>query len=93
MEHPGGDGGDKLKRHFLSTLTVIALLLSLTGCGRGTNNVDVGKWAILKLPNDSIVEGEIESLTRWSTSYVEVVIDGIEYRIHPTDFSCYEKEA
>lgn len=77
----------------LSILVLAIMMLSLAGCGQGTANVDVGKWAVIKLPNENIVEGEIESLTRWSSNNMEVVIDGITYCIHPSDFACYEMEA
>ena len=77
----------------LSVLVLTILLLSLAGCGQGNDNVDVWKWAVIKLPNGNIVEGKIESLTRWNSSNTEVVIDGIAYCIHPSDFACYEKEA
>ena len=48
----------------------------------GPNNPDVGKAAMLSLPNGDVVVGEIEELYRWSESNYEVVIDAII----PTDY-------
>ena len=53
----------------------------------GPNNSDVGKAAMLSLPNGDVVVGEIEELYRWSESNYEVVIDGETYVVHPTDFA------
>ena len=77
----------------LSFLVLAIFLLSLTGCGQGAENVDVGKWGVIELPNGDIVEGEIESLTRWSDSTFEVVIGGTTYCVHPVNFAAYDKEA
>jgi hypothetical protein len=53
----------------------------------GPNNSDVGKAAMLELPNGDVVVGKIEELYRWSESNYEVVIDGETYVVHPTDFA------
>ena len=53
----------------------------------GPNNPDIGKAAMLTLPNGEVVTGEIEELYRWSESNYEVVIDGETYCVHPTDFA------
>ena len=52
----------------------------------GPNNSDVGKAAMLSLPNGDVVVGEIEELYRWSESNYEVMIDGKVYVVHPSDF-------
>ena len=53
----------------------------------GPNNSDVGKAAMLELPNGDVVVGEIEELYRWSESNYEVMIDGEIYCVHPSDFA------
>ena len=53
----------------------------------GPNNSDVGKAAMLELPNGDVVVGEIEELYRWSESSYEVMIDGEIYIVHPSDFA------
>jgi hypothetical protein len=62
---------------------VLAAALGSSSCATGTNNVDVGKHAIVSLPNGEVIEGEIESLTRWTSSMNEITIDGITYCVHP----------
>lgn len=72
---------------------IIALLalLCLTGCGAGEENVDVGKTGMICLPNGEVIEGEIESLTRWTAANVEVSIDGVTYCVHPAMFAVIEE--
>lgn len=70
-------------------LIPLAILLTLTMAGCGEHNTDVGKWGILELPNGETVEGEIESLDRWSHGVTEVRICGVTYCVHPENFACY----
>lgn len=77
----------KLRFILLSTIFVMALAL----CGCGENDVDVGGYAIISLPNGEVVEGEVESLTRWTASNTEITIDGITYCVHPLNVAIIEK--
>lgn len=65
---------------------VLAMLLifCLTGCGNDESdvNTNTSMSAIVKLPDGSIVTGEVEDSMRWSESSVEVKIDGVIYNIH-----------
>ena len=70
---------------------IIALcVIFLSGCS-GEDNVDVGKIGMIRLPDGEIISGEIESLTRWSSSNYEVKIGGNVYCVHPYAFACYEE--
>lgn len=76
-------------------LLIAALLIGLVFGGSalifasisGSNSIDVGKVAMLELPNGDIVVGEIEELYHWSRSYYEVTIGGETYYIHPSNFA------
>ena len=70
-------------KHKLILLVAVLLLAAVVLCGCGKGSVDAGKHAIIKLANGDIVEGEIQSITRWSESLTTVTIDGIEYCVHP----------
>ena len=74
-------------------LCVMAALISVSLVGCGENSVDFGGTAIIKLPNGDIVEGEIQSITRWSASVTEVMIDGTTYTVHPLNLAVIEKGA
>lgn len=72
--------------------SALFLCLALSGCGAGENNVDVGSMGMLRLPDGTVVQGEIESLTRWTESMLEVRINGVTYCIHPAVFATIEDE-
>ena len=77
----------KLRFILLSTIFIMSLAL----CGCGENSVDVGEYAIISLPNGEVVEGEVESLIRWTASNTEITIDGITYYVHPLNVAIIEK--
>lgn len=77
-----------MKRIALVALAA-SLSVGLTGCGKQSS--DVGKWGVLELPGGQVIEGYIDSLTRWSSSSLEVEIDSVTYSTHPMNFACYEK--
>lgn len=77
----------------LSVCACLLLMIFLVGCASGENSIDVRKYAIVKLPNGDIVEGEVQSITRWSASLVDVKIDGKTYSVHPINLAIvYEGE-
>ena len=79
----------------IGLILLIALLVVIIFVGSavlfasvsGPNNADVGKAAMMTLPNGDVVTGEIEELYRWSESNYEVMIDGETYCIHSSDFA------
>jgi hypothetical protein len=81
----------KIKFILFAILMVLALVL-LSGCDIRKASVDIGKYAIISLPNGEVVEGEIESITRWSSSYFEIEINGVEYFVHPLKIAIVGKE-
>lgn len=72
-------------KKILILILVAALVLALVGCGGSSSpNYD---WAVLTLPNGVTVEGAVGStIFRFETSVV-VEIDGVIYRVHPSDIA------
>lgn len=73
-------------------VSILCLCLGLSGCGTGESNVDVGSHGMLRLPDGTVIQGEIEALTRWSQSVYEVTIDGVTYHIHLAAFAVIHAE-
>lgn len=79
----------------MGLILLIALLVIIIFVGSavlfasvsGPNNADVGKTAMIALPNEDVVVGEIEELYRWSESNYEVMIGGETYCVHPSNFT------
>lgn len=71
---------------------VLCLCLGLSGCGMGESNVDVGGLGMLRLPDGTVIQGEVEALSSWSPSCYEVTIGGVTYRIHPSAFAVIHAE-
>lgn len=80
----------KAKKLMLVTITILFLIFVFSSCGE--NNVDIGKHAIISLPDGTIVEGKCESLTRWSASLVDITIDGTSYSVHPYNIALIKGE-
>lgn len=73
-------------------LVLLVLCVCLSGCGADEDNVDVGSWGMLRLPDGTVVQGEVESLTRWTNSSYEVTINNVTYCVHPSAFAIIKKE-
>lgn len=80
-----------MKNRLILLLAVLLMASFLYGCGLGENSVDVGKHGIVRLPNGDIVEGEVQSITRWSESTLDITIDGNTYTVHPLNVAVIEK--
>jgi hypothetical protein len=70
-----------IRRVIVIVALMLAMLLILVSCGEVAP--EVGEYAIVSLPNGEIIEGEVESITRWTYAYTEVTINGITYGVHP----------
>lgn len=70
-------------KKILILILVAALVLALVGCG-GTASPNYD-WAVLTLPNGVTVEGAVGSTILCYETGVVVEIDGVIYRVHPSD--------
>lgn len=78
-----------MKRLLLAGALCLSLVLS--GCS-GENNVNVGRTGMLRLPDGTLIQGEIEALYHRSQSYYEVTIDGTTYFVHPARLAILKEE-
>ena len=79
-------------KRFVFVFGLIAILVSVLLVGCGKHDVDVGGTAIISLPNGEVVEGELQSITRWSESCYDVVVDGTKYVVHSKNIAIIVKE-
>ena len=83
-----------MKTRIIATALIMTLIaICFTGCGQGASSPDVGKHAIIALPNGEIIEGEAQSVMRWSEGIIDVVIDGVTYRVHSYSVAFVERGA
>ena len=62
-------------------LLLILIIPLLAACGKVEEHPAIDtpiktQWAVLRMPDDSIVEGMCEYTRRYASGYVEVMIDG-----------------
>lgn len=76
-----------MKRIMIAALCCGTMMLS--GCGESSSYV--GETAIISLPDGTVVTGEIESMTKWSSTCVEVVVDDVAYSVHPLCIACIDE--
>ena len=67
---------------------MLVSVLMLAGCGYTSGgqmmSVDPSDMnAIISLPNGEIIEGDVDGFYRYSEVYIEVMIDGTVYGVHP----------
>ena len=72
-----------MKHKYILLILIVLTVILLCACDVRKTSIDIGKYAIISLPNGEVVEGKIENITRWSSSYFEIEINGVEYFVHP----------
>lgn len=86
----------KTMRRIFAAIMIIAMAaacLVLTSCGKHSDN-NPYKYAFLKLPDGSWVEGSCDGYTYLSLDLVRVDILGRSYKTHPVNVVlCEEKPA
>lgn len=67
----------------VSALTVIMLM---TGCNKQVLDPTYSySWAQLKMPDETIVEGKLNSWDDYEGDQLQVVIDGVTYLVHSSN--------
>ncbi len=67
----------------VSALTVIMLM---TGCNKQVLDLTYSySWAQLKMPDETIVEGKLNSWDDYEGDQLQVVIDGVTYLVHSSN--------
>ena len=70
-----------MKRIVLVIILVMSMLI-MTGCAKQawtSTETKVACYAQLIMPDGTIIEGECTYLSRYSSGWMEIYIDGVEY--------------
>ena len=85
--------GTAKKRHFIKRrnehekiIVGVASVLLMAGCNKQVIDLTYEySWAQLKMPDGTIVEGNIESWCDYEGDQLQVVIDGVTYLVHSSN--------
>lgn len=93
--------GTAKKRHFIKhfikrrnehekiivgVASVLASALLMAGCNKQVVDLTYEySWAQLKMPDGTIVEGNVESWCDYEGDQLQVVIDGVTYLVHSSN--------
>ena len=78
-----------MRKKLLVALLTISTAASLTGCNKQLIDTTYKfDYAIIKLTNDEIVEGKVQSWTDFHDGdTVQVKIDGVSYLVHASNIT------
>lgn len=75
-----------MKKVIVGAASVLASTLLMTGCNKQVIDLTYKyDWAQLKMPDGTIVEGDVESWRDYEGDQVQVVIDGVTYLVHSSN--------
>ena len=79
-------------KKLISIILACCMVASLCSCAtpddegdKANNDHPAVITAIIKLPDGTIVSGDVDSFQRWSSSNTEIEIDGVIYYVHPVN--------
>ena len=75
-----------MKKIFI-IISMLIMILTMTGCNKQVVDLTYKyDWAVLVLPNGSVIEGEVDSWRDYADGdQIQVTIDGVTYLTHATD--------
>ena len=71
-----------MKKVIVGVVSVLASALLMAGCNKQVIDLT---WAQLKMPDGTIVEGNVESWCDYEGDQLQVVIDGVTYLVHSSN--------
>ena len=76
-----------MKKRIICVVACMMMLvgcLGLCGCGnyKVLNKTFTYTWAQIKLPDGVIIEGKVDSWTRYGDELLQITIDGTTYLVH-----------
>lgn len=81
-----------MKKKIVAILCVTLMTLSLAGCNRQVFDFQYTyNYAIIKLPNGTIVEGKVENWRDYEGEQLQVKIDGVIYLTNSINCTLIEK--
>jgi hypothetical protein len=79
-------GETSMKKVIVGVVSVLASALLMAGCNKQVVDLTYEySWAQLKMPDGTIVEGDIESWCDYEGDQLQVVIDGVTYLVHSSN--------
>lgn len=79
-----GRRGERMKKKIVLVTTIIIAMLSLSGCNKQIFDMTYTfDRCQIRMPDGSIIEGEIETWTDYEDGdQIQVKIDGVYYLVH-----------
>lgn len=75
-----------MKKIIVGVASVLASALLMTGCNKQVVDLTYSySWAQLKMPDGTIVEGNVENWRDYEGDQLQVVIDGVTYLVHSSN--------
>lgn len=79
------------KKDIMRTIALVLVILLLAGMcallggcapAESSSTSEKSKYAILRLPDDTIIQGNVDSTYTSSVGTIEIKINGVEYKTH-----------
>ncbi len=75
-----------MKKILTVFVSALAGIILMTGCNKQVIDLTYSySWAQLKMPDETIVEGRLESWDDYEGDQLQVKIDGVTYLIHSSN--------
>lgn len=75
-----------MKKIIVGVASVLASALLMVGCNKQVIDLTYEySWAQLKMPDGTIVEGNVENWCDYEGDQLQVVIDGVTYLVHSSN--------
>ena len=81
----------------LAALMILTVCVIATGCApvdctsENSTACDVkSKYAMLRLPDDTIIQGYVDRTYTYSSGSIDITIDGVKYRTHWANVAIFE---
>lgn len=75
-----------MKRILTVCVSALAGIVLMTGCNKQVVDLTYSySWAQLKMPDETIVEGKLNSWDDYEGDQLQVKIDGVTYLVHSSN--------
>lgn len=75
-----------MKKILIVCVSALTVIMLMTGCNKQVLDLTYSySWAQLKMPDETIVEGKLNSWDDYEGDQLQVVIDGVTYLVHSSN--------
>lgn len=75
-----------MKKILIVCVSALTVIMLMTGCNKQVLDLTYSYlWAQLKMPDETIVEGKLNSWDDYEGDQLQVVIDGVTYLVHSSN--------